>query len=98
MQHQKNNELLYQANNSLQTRKLTPCVSLYIKQHTLILIGMTYLQYQLLFYFKKMLQFCDNVEQGGCGHMKKIHPSIVFIFNEQKPKKPSCVSWLNLIA
>jgi len=45
---------------------------------------------------ENMLQFCDNFEQGGCGHMKKF-PSIIFIFNEQKSKNPSCVSWLNLI-
>jgi hypothetical protein len=46
---------------------------------------------------ENMLQFCDNLEQGGCGHTKKFNPSIVFTFNEKLSKKPSCVSWLNLI-
>ncbi len=46
---------------------------------------------------ENMLQFCDNLEQGGCGHTRKFHPSIIFKFNEQKSKKLSCVSSLNLI-
>ncbi len=37
----------------------------------------------IILFQKNMLQFCDNLEQVGCGHTKKFHPLIVFTFNEQ---------------